>query len=187
MEVIMAVRNLDGSPYQPSGQFQQYDPQNQEMDLFNDLDREVIEIGGSPILYFEVMIQSNTVDPLFLEDRGKLWATDPVCLYAFYDPVPAQNYMNTFGLDAPDEIMFELNYKSVLEKLGHPPTVGSRIYTPHRKEHWEIIQRSDEVYQMWGQFRLQIMCKRFQETLTTGEGKVTQAANYPIDSSHGLR
>ena len=182
------IRNPDGTPYQPTGSLQQFDPENPEFELFNTWDQEAIQIGGTPIFYYEVFIQSNTVDPLYLEDRGKMWATNPVNLYAFYDPIPAQNFVNTFGIDAPDEIMFEFNYKDVLERLGHPPKVGSRIYTPHKRENWEIIQRSDEVYKMWGQLRLQVMCKRFQESYTTHEGTVTQKQpDFSLDAIRGVR
>jgi len=30
------------------------------------------------------------------------------------------------------------------------------------------------VFKLWGELRLQVMCIRYQESLTTGEGKVTQ-------------
>lgn len=166
------LKNPDGSPFQLSD-LQNYDRDNPEFELINDWDKEVIEIGGSPIFYYEVMIQANTIDPLYLEDRGKLWNPNPVCLHAIYDPVPSQNYMTTFGIDAPDEVMFEFNYRDVIEKLGHPPRIGSRIFTPHRRENWQIAQIGDEQYQLWGQTRLQVMCKKFQETLTTADGKAT--------------
>lgn len=172
------IKNADGTPYQLTS-LRQFDPSNNEFDLFNEWDQEVIGIAGTPVFYYEVMIQANTVDPLYLEDRGKLWSPNPVCLTAFYDPIPSQNYINMFAIDAPDEIMFQFNYRDALQKLGHPPKVGSRIYTPHKRENWEIIQRNDEVYQMWGQLRLQVMCKRFQESLTTHEGAITTAQHQP--------
>ena len=71
-------------------------------------------------------------------------------------------------------VIFELNYKAVLRDLGHPPKIGSRIYTPHLREDWVIIQRNLGEFKMWGAMRLQLLCQRFQETVTTGEGQVTQ-------------
>ena len=170
----MAIKNPDGSVYHPTGSLQQFDPENPEHDLFNSLDQEVIEIGGIPIFYHEVFINMNTVDRIYVEDRGKLWSQHPVCLYGYYEPVPSQNMLGMFGIDSPDEIMFEFNYKYVLEKLGHPPKIGARLYTPHKKENWVVMQRNVEVFKLWGQLRLQVMCSKFQESLTTGEGKVTQ-------------
>jgi hypothetical protein len=82
--------------------------------------------------------------------------------------------MGVFGIDSPDELMFELNYQAVLKKLGHVPRIGARIYTPHKRENWEVLQVATEAFKLWGTTRLQVMCKRFQESLTTQEGSVTQ-------------
>jgi len=181
----MPICNSDGTPYQLSGSLTQYDPENPEMDLFNIWDQELIEIVGTPIFYYEVFIQSNTVDPLYLEDRGKLYSNNPICLYAFYNPIPSQNFMTTFGIDSPDELMFEFNYRDVLQKIGHPPKIGSRFFTPHRRENWKIIQCNVEEFKMWGELRLQIMCEKFTEDRSINEGKVTQKQpNYPINPSH---
>jgi hypothetical protein len=172
----MPICNPDGTPYQLSGSLQQFDPENPEIDLFNTWDQEVIEIVGTPIYYYEVFIQSNTVDPLYMEDRGKLYSDKPICLYGFYNPIPSQNFMSTFGVDSPDELMFEFNYKDVLARLGHPPKIGSRLFTPHRRENWKILQCNVEEFKLWGEMRLQVMCEKFQEDRSIGEGRVTQAA-----------
>lgn len=176
------LRNTDGTPYQLAGSLQQFDPENQEFDLFNLWDQEIIGIGGIPVFYYEVMIQSNTIDPLYWEDRGKIFSNNPICLMAYYDPVPTQNAMEVFGIDSPDEIMLNFNYDDIIQKLGHPPRIGSRIFTPHKRENWEVIQNFGEEYKLWGQLRMQVMCKRFQESSTVGEGKVTQKTpDFKID------
>lgn len=184
----MSIKNPDGTPYNVTGTLQQFDPENPEFDLFNSYDQEAIQIGGTPIYYYEVFIQSQTVDRLYVEDRGKLWSTNPIYLYGYYDPIPSQNMMTTFGIDAPDEIMFQFNYKDVLQRIGHPPKIGSRLYTPHLRENWVIIQRNLEEFKLWGDLRLQIMCQRFQESMTTGEGKVTQKEpDFNIDAIRGIK
>ena len=153
---------------------QQFDPENQEHALFNLWDEEAIKIGGAPIYYYEVIISFNTIDDLYLEARDKLFSNIPIQLWGYYDPVPAQNYQNAFGIDSPDEMIFELNYRSVLKAVGHPPKIGSRLYTPHKREDWVIVQRNLGEWKVWGELRLQLLCQRFQESVTTGEGKVTQ-------------
>ncbi len=170
----MAIRNADGSIYTPSGVLSSFKPRGVEQDLFNSYDQEVIRINGTPLYYYEVFINRNTIDELYVEDRGKLWSNCPVCIYGYYEPAPAQNFMSTFGIDSPDEIMIEFNYKHVLDTLRHVPKIGSRIFSPHKSENWVIIQRNLENYKLWGELRLQLMCQRFQESTTTGEGKVTQ-------------
>lgn len=185
----MAILNPDGSSYQLSSGIQSFDPENPEFDLFNTWDQEAINMGGAPVYYYEVLIQMQTVDKLYLEDRGKLWNPNPVCLMAMYDPVPSQQQMGMFGADAPDEVLFEFNYQEVLKKVGHPLKIGSRLYSAHRRENWVVIQPNVEEFRLWGQLRLQIVAKRFQESLSTGEGKIADLKKTPdfkIDASNRI-
>lgn len=186
----MAIKNPDGSTYQPSGTLAQFDPQNIEHDLFNLWDQEVIEIGGSPLMYYDLFINVSNIDELYVEARDKLWSPCPVTIYGYYNPIPSSNMMGTFGIDSPDEIMFEFNYRHVLKTLGKPPKIGARIFSPHKQENWQVIQRNVEVFKLWGELRLQVMCIRFQESLTTGEGRVTsrppRATDYKINSIKDL-
>jgi len=175
----MPLYNNDGSPYQLTGRIQSFDPENPELALFNIWDQEAIAIGGAPVLYYEVKIQVQTIDPIYLEDRGKLWCPVPICLMAIYDPVPSQNNMTVFGIDSPNELMFEFNYQDVIKRVGHPLRVGSRLFTPHRRENWVVVQNNVEEYKLWGQLRLQVMAKKFQESLTTNEGSVMDAKYQP--------
>ena len=170
----MGICNSDGTPYRLKGNVGQFDPTNPSRDLFNAWDAEAIRLGGSPILYYEVFIQANTLDRLYNEDRGKLWSPVPIQLFAFYVPLPSQNTQTEFGVDSLEEIEFQLNYKDVLSKVGHPPKVGSRIFTPHRNQHWQIVQRNVDEFTLWDQIRLKLYCIPFQDTLTTGEGRITR-------------
>lgn len=169
------IKNQDGSPYKLSD-LRAFDPQNPEKDLFNSIDAETIEINGSPILYYQVHIDFNSIDQLYHESRSKIWSPTPVCLHAAYDPMSSQLYMNSFGADSPDEIMFEFNYQAVRQKLGSPAPrfIGSMIFTPHRNEYWVVADRKLADWRNWHQIRLQLECKRFQESLTTGEGMATR-------------
>lgn len=168
------LRDINGKPYKVAGSMQQFDPENPEHNLFNSWDEEVIKIGGAPIFYYEVIISFNTIDDLYHEARNKLFSNIPIELWGYYEPVPAQNYQTTFGIDSPDEMIFELNYQSALQTLGHPPKIGSRIYTPHKREDWIIVQRNLGEWKMWGELRMQLLCQRFQESVTTNEGRVSQ-------------
>lgn len=166
--------NLDGTPYSLGGTVQTFDPDDRTHDLFNLWDQEAIMRGGSPIFYYGVIITQNMIDPIYLEARNKLFSPIPVQLWATYDPIASQNFINQFGIDGPDEIKFELNYRATLKAIGHPPKIGSRIYTPHLRENWEVIQRNLGEFKLWGALRLELICKRFQETVTTSAGNVTE-------------
>ncbi len=167
------IRKPDGSNYTTSGTLRQYNPQSPQHKLFNLWDQEAIKQGGTPLFYYEVFIPTGEIDPLYIESRGKLYSQHPVELWAIYEPIPSQNFMSAFGYDSPDEMVFEMNAKSVIRSIGHMPKIGSRIFSPHLSENWEVIQRNLGEFKMWGALRLQLICKRFQESVTTGEGNVT--------------
>jgi hypothetical protein len=159
----MPIKNQDGTDYQLAGGVRTYRPDSPELDLFNLWDQEMIQRGGAPVHYHEVFISLNTIDPVYNESRAKIWSPEPVELWAVYEPVLNSNILSTFGFEGRDEVMFELNLKAVLEQLGHLPKIGSRLYTLHRKEHWRIDQRAISEFKLWGQLRLQLMCKRWQD------------------------
>ena len=168
------IRNPDGSIYKSSGSLTQLDPCGPSHELFNRWDVETIRLGGSPLLYYELFIPSSSIDPIYLESRGKMWSQHPAQLYAIYDPIGSTFESGIFGVDGPVDMTFFANYRETLSILGHLPVIGSRIYTPHLRENWEITHRKLNDWHRWKVYRIEIYCKRFQETLTTGEGKVTQ-------------
>ena len=61
----MGLLNSDGTPYKLSGSATQFDPQNPMFDLFNQWDQEAIQRGGSPLYYYEVIIQPDMIDPIY--------------------------------------------------------------------------------------------------------------------------
>jgi len=180
----MTIYNSSGTPYEPVGSLRMFDPTSPEHDLFNSWDEEAIKIAGTPLFYYEVFIQSQTVDPIYVEDRGKLWSSNPITLYCYYEPIPSKNDVTNFGIDAPDEIMFELNYRAALRAIGHPPKIGSRVFSPHLSENWVVIQRNLAQFKKWGAVRLELICQRFQESTSTQEGSVSQRTpNFSIDDT----
>lgn len=170
----MALIGLDGKPYQTSGKLQAYNPDDPQHALFNLWDEDSIRMGGSPIYYYEMHLSPGEIDTDYWEGRSKLYSPKPIELWAVYEPLPSQNYMSAFGMDSLNTLSFELNAKAVLRDLGHLPKIGSRIYTPHRGENWEIIQRGFGEFRMWGVLRLTLFVGQFQESVTTSGGKVTQ-------------
>ena len=170
----MTLYNPDGTPYKLKGSVQQFDPQSSMFGLFNQWDEEAIQRGGSPLFYYEVIIRQGMIDPLYNEARGKIFSQNPVQLWCIYEPIPSQNVLDRFGIDSPDEVKFELNYKAVLKAIGHPPKIGSRLFTPHLNENWTIVQRNLAEFKMWGAMRIEIICQRFQEDLVVEDGKVTK-------------
>lgn len=170
----MGIKNPDGTPFKVTGSLQQFDPYNPNHNLFNALDQEAIRIGGSPLRYYECFIQFQTIDELYMEDRGKVWSPMPIDFFGYYEPIEPQNPSTQFGMDGIGDVMFTTNYRAVLAAVGHMPKRGSRINTPHLNENWVIVDTRVTDFAYWGAIHLQIVCEKFQESRTTGEGNVSQ-------------
>ena len=168
------LKDCNGKPYRTLGSIQQFDPENSQHTLFNLWDQESIKQGGSPIRYYECLINFTTIDKLYLEAGDKLFSTHHIELYGFYEPVPDQNHQNMFGIDSLEDMIFEFNYQAVLDAIGHPPKLGSRLFSPHKQQNWVVIQRNLGEWKMWGELRIQLLCQKFQESATNHEGEVSQ-------------
>lgn len=163
-----------GRPYKAAGSIQQFDPENPEINLFHMWDQEIIQQGGSPIFYYELFIPPATIDPIYRESRNKIYSNYSVQLWGTYEPTPGENLQNMFGIDSPTEMVFDFNVRDVLSRIGHLPKIGSRLYTPHKRESWRIIQRNMGEFKMWGELRLQLITERFQDDVISNAGRVKQ-------------
>ena len=146
----MTIYRPDGKPYNPTGSLQQFDDGLPERDLFNKWDEESIRLGGSPLFYYELFIDINNIDPLYVESRAKIYSKNPIQLWCVYEPIPSQNM------------------QTVLRDLGYAPKIGSRLKTPFLNEDWVIIERKLGEFKLYNALRLQLICQRFQEDDISG-------------------
>jgi hypothetical protein len=175
------IYKKDGTPYRVSGTRQQFNDLSPDLELFDLWDEEAIRIGGSPIYYYEVFIPEQTTDPIYLENRGKVWSTSPIQLWCVYDPIPSTNTQTAFGIDGPEEMKFDLNYRTMLHTIGHKPKIGSRFRTPFLKEEWELVQMNLGEFKMYKALRASLLCKRFQDDAIGGPNISPQKdINYKI-------
>lgn len=175
----------DGRPYRASGKLQMYNPTDPKHDLFNKWDRDAIMAGGTPVYYHEVIIQTNTVDPIYFEDRGKIYNPNPVEIWASYEPQPDMPYVTEFGFNGMADIILDCNYKDVLERIGHPPKPGSWIRTPHLDRDWILVNSTLGEFGHWGALRIKMVLKRFQDDIhTKRDTSVYKKADVTMQSFH---
>lgn len=171
------IKNSDGTPYKLKGEFSAYDPENKSLELINKWDQELIRMNGTPVYYYQVIIDTNMIDEVYNEARNKLFNPCFIKMWCNYQPQDQQNLSTLFGMDgSPDEeIILEFNYQSIKNCIPDiSKMIGSRIFTPHRRENWIVIDYKLSDFKLWSAFRLLVHCKKFQETSTTSNGEVTK-------------
>ncbi len=184
----MAIYKADGTPYELNQDVRAYKPNSPEQQLLDEWDQEQIERNGAPLEYFDVFIDSNSIDPLYIESRNKVYSPIPIILWGFNIPNPSTFSMGIFGPDGADEALFEFNHAYLMSKLGFLPKPGARIFSPQKRENWVVEQSNTEISALHKIMRVQVFCHRFQESRTTSSGKVTQKSpgGYAIDSIKDL-
>lgn len=166
------IRNTDGTPYTPSGNINMFDPESPDHDLNDEIDQEMIRNAGAQIEYHRVIIDDR-IDELYLEQRQKVFLSEPICMYAVYEPTtPILSFggAGTAIMDSIEEMTFLVNKKNFLELVGEMPRVGSLIKTCDEGVWWEIIENqinfADGERKIWGKHRIGIAARKYRPSNT---------------------
>jgi hypothetical protein len=181
------IRRPNGTPYVVPGRLGLYSPNNPDHSLMDRIDMEAIKMGGSPILYYRVIIKGAKVDPLYHEIRDKLYAPPVEICSVFSPPTPLQN-QDQFGIDSPTDVLFTFNLTNFTTTAGELPTTGSLIFTVVDRNWWEIIQPNINILtdmdrMIWNKLRVQVNARKYQPTATEHDpGRYGYATNvgFPI-------
>lgn len=161
-----------------SSPFELYDDKhNWEMDLFNEVDQEKIEIEGAPMTIWlfdleETKKQNDSIPDDGL-DMNDLYGEAPPenLIYngpygpikgSYLEPVWTQDLM-AFGITEPEEINVKFNKEQVVGKLGRGFVIGDIIKTFHKK--FYIIEDayvSDETA-IWEYIHINIIARKVDE------------------------
>ena len=90
-------------------------------------------------------------------------------LYGFYD-YPTTSSHTTFGIDAPDELEIQFNAEILCQKLGKFPAIGTLLWIEESK--WLVINRAWIYNRFIGKYRIQLVCQRYHESITTGKNGI---------------
>jgi hypothetical protein len=168
------IRDACGKPYQLSGSLQMFDQNNPDLAMLHSINAELYRIYGSPALFFPILINVDNVDKLWIEDRTKLWAPG-IEIFVLYTPLPAVFQQGQFGIDGPMDLVLETHNQSLIAALGQAPRIGSKIFLPLKREWFVLTAAQNENFALWNQFGINLICQRFQETVTDASGSPSLA------------
>lgn len=174
------IRNEDGTPYS-LGEMALWDPQNPEHLLHDEIDRELIRMSGSPVLYYKY-VPSRVEGNIYSEERDKIFSPTPVCVFAVWEPPKPLQDLGYWGIDSPDDVAMAFNRNEFVELVGELPTTGSLLMTMYDREWWEITKASgnspdDKDQLIWGKHRVAVLARKYQPSATDsspdGRGRAT--------------
>ena len=92
-----------------------FDQDNPDINLFNLVDDENIRLAGSR-LYVYKYLRSTDYDSVYMEERNKAIANEPVVLWGHYDPKPVEENLTEFGIELTNDQTFIFN-KAYVERV----------------------------------------------------------------------
>ncbi len=162
----MPVYKSDGTQYELGGKesLKSYRPGAQDQTLFDSWDKEQIELGGSPVVYHPVKVDTD-YDDVYMESRDQTIVQEGYKIYASFEPIRPIQEMSAFGIDSPDEMLFNFNLTEWRDVIGSMPALKSLFFCEWDNTWWEVIQNNQgEIYKLWTKFRLQVVARKYQRS-----------------------
>ena len=160
----MTIKKSDGSNYNLGGRdaLKSYRPDGQDIDLLDKWDQEIIELAGSPILYYPCYIDTS-YDDLYMESIDSIISQKGYKLTCQFEPVRPVQELGVFGIDSPDEVLFNFNLTKWREIVKEMPRIKSLFFCEWDRSYFEIIQNDQEKpYTLWHKYRLQVIGRKYQ-------------------------
>lgn len=135
---------------------------NSDTNLFNSIDEEVIKLGGSEILVFKYF-KGNDVDDVYMESRQKAISTEPVKVWAQYEPRAIEENMTQFGVEVQNDQVFVFNKSHVERKLGRGIIPGDVLKPVFQDMKFEVHQVQEESFESYGIYHLTVYAKLLRD------------------------
>lgn len=141
-----------------------YDPENPDINLFNLVDDEVIKLGGSKLYFYKYFNTGNQFDDVYMEERTKAIAKEPIVVYGHYDPRMIEEELNEFGIEVMNDQFFTFNKSYIDRKLNRSPIPGDIIKPFFQNQRYEIFEVQEDSFNVYGVYHYRCSAKLLRDT-----------------------
>lgn len=81
----------------------------------------------------EITDQENIQDKIFLENRDREYAKEPIVTKASYSPVDYQGFLSKLGFNSPlnkEQFLLEFSFQQIIRLIGRPLVIGDILQLP---------------------------------------------------------
>jgi hypothetical protein len=140
-----------------------FDPENPDIKLFDLMDSELIKLSGSRILYYKYY-ESQDHDDVYMENRNKSIAKQPISVYGHYDPKAIEEGLGKFGLIQESEQLFTFNKAYIIRRLGRMPVSGDVIKPLFQNIKFRIYEVQEDSFESYGVYHLVCSAKLLRDS-----------------------
>jgi len=134
-----------------------------DKNLFNMIDAENIKLSGSRVQIFQY-IESDDIDDVYQESRQKAIASEPVVLWAHYDPRPIEENLSQFGVEMQIDQVFVFNKSYTENLLGRAVSIGDVIRPEFQEMKFEVYEVQEDSFEAYGVYHLLVHAKLLRDT-----------------------
>lgn len=140
-----------------------YDVNNPDIGYFNLVDQENIKLSGSKVLYYMYFGESS-YDKVYLEERNKVISSEPITLWASYDPKVVEEAMSEFGLELTNDQTFVFNKSYVEQKLAREPRPGDVLKPMFQNMKFEIYEVQEDAFEAYGVYHYNCFARLLRDS-----------------------
>lgn len=136
------------------GELNFFDPTNPDINLFNMVDDEMIKISGSELLYYPYMRGESQYDSVYMEERNKPVASEPIVVYGHYEPKVMEENLTQFGIELTNDQLFVFNKSYIQQKIRDQVKPGDVIQPRFQNQKYEIFEVQEDSFEIYGVYHL---------------------------------
>tara|TARA_R110000824_G_scaffold398581_1_gene602771 strand:+ start:397 stop:996 length:600 start_codon:yes stop_codon:yes gene_type:complete len=153
-----------------------FDPTNPDINLFNMVDDEMIKISGSPLLYYPYMRSKSEYDDVYMEERNKPIAKEPVIVYGHYEPKVLEENLSQFGIELTNDQIFIFNKSYIEQKIRDEVKAGDVIQPRFQNQRYEIFEVQEDSFEIYGVYHLVCAAKLLRDSADVQDTPLTEVS-----------
>lgn len=162
-----------------------FDPDSPDINLFNLVDEEIIRLSGSKLLVYKYFQSDKAFDPVYMEERNKTIAKEPVILYGHYDPRVLDENLGEFGIELTNDQIFIFNKSYAERNLGRRLIPGDVIKPEFQDQKYEIFEVQEDSFEVYGVYHLNCHAKLLRDAPQIQDEPIDHETN-PVGGYDGL-
>jgi hypothetical protein len=162
---------------EPGGELNFFDPANPDINLFNLIDDEMIRISGSELLYFPYLQGESQYDEVYMEERNKPIAKEPVVVFGHYEPTVIEENLSQFGIELTNDQVFIFNKTYIEQRIRGHVKPGDVIQPRFQNMKFEVFEVQEDSFEIYGVYHLVCSAKLLRDSSDVQDTPLTQTTD----------
>jgi len=140
-----------------------FDPESNDLNLFNLVDEENIRLSGSKLFYYKY-VGVDEFDSVYMESREKPILRDPIKVTGHYTPTPIEENLEEFGIQIENDQIFIFNLSYIERALGRRPISGDIVKPAFQNQKYEIFEVQEDSFEVYGVYHLNCFSRLLRDS-----------------------